>query len=62
MVRLSILIAKSAIKTIEKMYGIQIIIALFCIVELVTVVLVLWETFTGKNLVDVIWDLLGLND
>lgn len=62
MVRLSILIAKSAIKTIEKMYGIQIIIALLCIVELATVVLVLWETFTGKNLVDVIWDLLGLND
>ena len=62
MVRLSILIAKSAIKTIEKMYGIQIIIALLCIVELVTVALVLWETFTGKNLVDVIWDLLGLND
>lgn len=62
MVRLSILIAKSAIKTIEKMYGTQIIIAVFMIVELVTDVIVLWETFTGKNLVDVIWDLLGLND
>lgn len=62
MVRLSILIAKSAIKTIEKMYGTQIIIAAFMIVELATVVIVLWETFTGKNLVDVIWDLLGLND
>ena len=62
MVRLSILIAKSAIKTIEKMYGIQIIIAAFMIMELATVVIVLWETFTGKNLVDVIWDLLGLND
>lgn len=57
MVRLSILIAKSVIKTIEQMYGIQIIIALFCIVELATVVLVLWETFTGKNIVDVLWDI-----
>lgn len=62
MVRLSILIAKSAIKTIEKMYGTQIIIVAFMIVELATAVIVLWETFTGKNLVDVIWDLLGLND
>ena len=44
------------------MYGTQIIIAAFMIVELATDVIVLWETFTGKNLVDVIWDLLGLDD
>lgn len=60
--KLTIIIIKSTLKTIEQMYGVWIIITLFCIVELATLVIVLWETFTGKNLVDVIWDLLGLND
>lgn len=60
--KLTIIIIKSTLKTIEQMYGVWIIITLFCIVELVTLVIVLWETFTGKNLVDVIWHLLGLND
>ena len=57
MEKLTITIIKNTIKTIGQMYGIQIIIALFCIVGLVTMVLVLWETFTGKSIVDVLWDI-----
>ena len=55
--KLTITIIKSTIKTIEQMYGVWIIIALFCIVELATAILVLWETFTGKSIVDVLWDI-----
>lgn len=55
--RLTFIIIKNTIKVIEEMYGIDILIALFIIVELVTVTIVLWETFTGKNLVDVLWDI-----
>ena len=52
--KLMIIIAKSAIKTTLNMYMTDILIAVFAVVEIVTCSLVLWETFTGKNIVDVI--------
>ena len=35
---------------------VNIIIVLMYVVELITVTIVLWETFTNKSIVDVIWD------
>lgn len=54
MLKLMIIIVKSAIKTTLNMYMTDILIAVFVVVEIVTCSLVLWETFTGKNIVDVI--------
>lgn len=49
-----IIIAKSAIKTTLNMYMTDILIAVFVVVEIVNCSLILWETITGKNIVDVI--------
>ncbi|MBR6823089.1 MAG: hypothetical protein IKM87_08050 [Clostridia bacterium] len=54
LLKLMIIIAKSAIKTTLNMYMPDILIAVFVVVEIATCSLVLWETFTGKNIVDVI--------
>lgn len=54
LLKLMIIIAKNAIKTTLNMYMTDILIAVFVVVEIVTCSLVLWETFTGKNIVDVI--------
>ena len=54
LLKLMIIIAKSAIKTTLNMYMTDILIAVFVVVEIVTCSLVLWETFTGKSIVDVI--------
>ena len=54
LLKLTIIIAKSAIKTTLNMYMTDILIAVFVVVEIVTCSLVIWETFTGKNIVDVI--------
>lgn len=54
LLKLMIIIAKSAIKTTLNMYMTDILIAVFAVVEIVNCSLILWETFTGKNIVDVI--------
>lgn len=50
------IIIKNLIKTTLNMYGINIIIAMFIAVELITCTIVFWETITGKNIIDVMWD------
>lgn len=50
------IIIKNLIKTTLNMYGIEIIIAMFIAVELITCTIVFWETITGKNIIDVMWD------
>ena len=50
------IIIKNLIKTTLNLYGKDIMIAIFVIVELTTCAIVLWETISGKNLVDVVWD------
>lgn len=59
MEKLILLIIKNLIKTFLEMYFREIVIYGFIIVETITNLIVLWETFTGKNLVDVIADLLA---
>lgn len=48
------LIVKCAVKTILSMYARDILIIAFAVIEIVNCSLVLWETFTGKSIVDVI--------
>lgn len=50
------IIIKNLIKTTLNLYGKDILIAIFVTVELITCSIVLWETISGKNLVDVVWD------
>lgn len=50
------IIIKNLIKTTLNMYGIDIIIAMFIAVELTTCAIVIWQTISGKNLVDAVWD------
>lgn len=50
------IIIKNLIKTTLNLYGKDIMIAIFVTVELITCSIVLWETISGKNLVDVVWD------
>ena len=50
------IIIKNLIKTTLNMYGIEIIIAMFIAVELITCTIVFWETITGKNIIDVMRD------
>ena len=50
------IIIKNLIKTTLNLYGKDILIAIFIAVELITCSIVLWETISGKNLVDVVWD------
>lgn len=50
------IIIKNLIKTTLNLYGKDILIAIFVTVELITCSIVLWETISGKNLVDVAWD------
>lgn len=54
LLKLMIIITKSAIKTTLNMYMTDILIAVFVVVEIVNCSLILWETFTGKNIVDAI--------
>ncbi len=50
------IIIKNLIKTTLNMYGIEIIITMFIVVELTTCAIVIWQTISGKNLVDAVWD------
>ncbi len=59
MAKLMIVLIKNTIKVTLEMYGVDIIIAIFAIVELATCTIVMWETITGKNLVDVIFGWFG---
>lgn len=54
--KFTVIIIKNLIKTTLNLYGKDILIAIFVTVELITCSIVLWETISGKNLVDVVWD------
>ena len=56
MEKFTAIIIKNLIKTTLNLYGKDILIAIFVTVELITCSIVLWETISGKNLVDVAWD------
>lgn len=56
------IIIKNLIKTMLNMYGTDIIIAMFIAVELITCTIVFWETITGKNIIDVMWDYIFRDD
>lgn len=50
------IIIKNLIKTTLNMYGLNIMIAIFVTVELTTCTIVIWQTISGKNLIDAVWD------
>ncbi|MCR5591369.1 MAG: hypothetical protein K6F73_07510 [Lachnospiraceae bacterium] len=56
MAKLTIILIKNAIKVTLDLYAREILIYGFITVEIITISIVLWETFTGKSIVDVIWD------
>lgn len=43
-------------KYILQNYSFQIIVIIFYVIFIVTVAIVLWETFTSQSIVDKIWD------
>ena len=47
------------LKVLAEMYSREIIICVFILVEIPTCIIALWEAFTGKSIVDVIWDALS---
>ena len=60
LVRLMLVLIKNVIKVTLDMYGKWIIIAAFATIGIITDIIVLWETFSGKSIVDVIWEFLAI--
>ena len=48
---------KELLKAIYHAYGFYILVGGFYLVEITTCAIVLWETFTGKSIIDKIWDI-----
>ena len=47
---------KTLLKALYHAYGFYILVTGFYLVEITTCAIVLWETVTGKSIIDKIWD------